>query len=124
VRSLFCAAERMARALASSCRLVAGQIGRPRSALSSYLACSQAKLPLPKAPPVASYYDMTKRSRDVAIAPSHSEDSGRRLSHDGDGTGSPEDADGSALKKARSFMATLVSEKKLVFYLSLMAIGV
>jgi hypothetical protein len=52
---------------------------------------------------------MTKRSRDSIIASSHSEPSDRQASNDAEAVGSQEDADGSALKKARSFMATLVS---------------
>lgn len=52
---------------------------------------------------------MTKRTRDSIAASSYSEQSERHASHDGDGIGSQEDAEGSALKKARSFMATLVS---------------
>jgi hypothetical protein len=53
---------------------------------------------------------MTKRSRDIATASSNSEPPDREASHDVEVIGSQEDAEGSALKKARSFMATLVSE--------------
>jgi hypothetical protein len=52
---------------------------------------------------------MTKRSRDSIAASSHSEPSDRQLSHHVEGVAEQEDAEGSALKKARSFMATLVS---------------
>lgn len=51
---------------------------------------------------------MTKRPRDSTEAPSQSGRSGRQASHDVDGNGSQEDADTLSLKKARSFMATLV----------------
>lgn len=51
---------------------------------------------------------MTKRTRDSFAASSHADLAERHASHDGEGVGSQEDAEGSALKKARSFMATLV----------------
>jgi len=51
---------------------------------------------------------MTKRPRDSITASTYSEPPDRQASHDADGIGSQEDADGSSLKKARSFMATLV----------------
>lgn len=53
---------------------------------------------------------MTKRPRDSITASTFSEPLGRQASHDVEGVGSQEDADGSALKKARSFMATLVNQ--------------
>ncbi|KAH5299709.1 hypothetical protein HBI12_198020 [Parastagonospora nodorum] len=53
---------------------------------------------------------MTKRSRDSVIGSSHPAPSERKTSHDADGTGSQEDADGSVLKKQRSFMATLACD--------------
>jgi hypothetical protein len=56
---------------------------------------------------------MTKRSRDSTTASSNPEPPDRHTSHDVEGIGSQEDAEGSALKKARSFMATLVSEVQL-----------
>jgi hypothetical protein len=55
---------------------------------------------------------MTKRSRDSITTSSHLELSDRQASNDAEAVGSQEDADGSALKKARSFMATLVSEQE------------
>lgn len=51
---------------------------------------------------------MTKRSH-ASISASHAEPQGRQTSYDGEGSASHEDGDGSSLKKARSFMATLVS---------------
>jgi hypothetical protein len=57
-----------------------------------------------------SYYDMTKRPCDSITASTFSEPRDRQASHDVEGVGSLEDADGVALKKARSFMATLVNE--------------
>jgi hypothetical protein len=48
---------------------------------------------------------MTKRSRDSITTSSHSEPSERHASDEVEGQDGPE---GSALKKARSFMATLV----------------
>jgi hypothetical protein len=56
---------------------------------------------------------MTKRSRDSATASTNSEPPDRHASHDAEGIGGQEDAEGSALKKARSFMATLVREVRL-----------
>ncbi|KAF2824807.1 hypothetical protein CC86DRAFT_407957 [Ophiobolus disseminans] len=53
---------------------------------------------------------MTKRSRDSIASSSHSDLPGRQASYDVDGVGSQEDAEGSALKKARSFMATLACD--------------
>jgi hypothetical protein len=55
---------------------------------------------------------MTKRPRDSITASSHWEPSDRQASNDAEAVGSQEDADGSALKKARSFMATLVSNQR------------
>lgn len=56
---------------------------------------------------------MTKRSRDsIAVSPD-SELFQRQVSHDVEAVGSQDDVEGSALKKARSFMATLVSERTL-----------
>jgi hypothetical protein len=66
---------------------------------------------------------MTKRSRDSIAASSHSEPSDRQASNDAEAVGSQEDADGSALKKARSFMATLVSDEKRRKSISLNALG-
>jgi hypothetical protein len=84
---------------------------------SSILPCSSRAVLLVNAQLNAiTYYDMTKRARDIAIAPSHSESSERQLSHDAEGMGSQDDAEGSALKKARSFMATLVGEFLLTAY--------
>jgi hypothetical protein len=51
---------------------------------------------------------MTKRSH-ASISASHAEPLDRQTSYDGEGSVSHEDGDGSSLKKARSFMATLVS---------------
>ncbi|KAL5113256.1 hypothetical protein ACEQ8H_008872 [Pleosporales sp. CAS-2024a] len=56
---------------------------------------------------------MTKRSRDSILAPSDPHFLER--SQDVVGTGSQEDADGTALKKARSFMATLVAEQRISY---------
>ena len=52
---------------------------------------------------------MTKGPRDSIAASFHLEPYDRQASHDVEGVGSQEDAEGSSLKKARSFMATLVS---------------
>jgi hypothetical protein len=65
---------------------------------------------------------MTKRSRNSITASSHSEPSDRQASYDAEAVGS-EDAEGSALKKARSFMATLVSDWKRGMSISLTALG-
>lgn len=51
---------------------------------------------------------MTKRSHDIATS-SHAGHSDRQASDDVEGNGSQDDANGSALKRPRSFMATLVS---------------
>jgi hypothetical protein len=66
---------------------------------------------------------MTKRSRDSIAASSHSEPSDRQASNDAEAVGSQEDADGSALKKARSFMATLVSDQRRCERIWLNALG-
>lgn len=58
---------------------------------------------------------MTKRSRVSIAASSSSEPSERQLWQDAAGVAEQEGAEGSALKKARSFMATLVSADKLVY---------
>jgi hypothetical protein len=51
---------------------------------------------------------MTKRPHNSIAASPYAASSGRQASYDADGNGSPEDGEGSALKKPRSFMATLV----------------
>ena len=51
---------------------------------------------------------MTKRPHDSIVASPYAARPGRQASHDADGDGSHEDGEGSALKKPRSFMATLV----------------
>ena len=51
---------------------------------------------------------MTKRSH-ASISALHAEPLERQASYDGEGSASHEDGGASALKKARSFMATLVS---------------
>jgi hypothetical protein len=51
---------------------------------------------------------MTKRPYDSITASPHAQLPGRQASHDAEADGSHEEADGSTLKKPRSFMATLV----------------
>jgi hypothetical protein len=51
---------------------------------------------------------MTKRPYDSISASPHAQLPGRQASHDAEADGSHEEADGSTLKKPRSFMATLV----------------
>lgn len=55
---------------------------------------------------------MTKRPHESISASPYAVSSHRQSSYDADGNGSPEDGEGSSLKKPRSFMATLVCRKE------------
>lgn len=51
---------------------------------------------------------MTKRPHESITSSPYAVHSNRQASYEADGNGSPEDGEGSSLKKPRSFMATLV----------------